>query len=197
MCCPAYGWVYMLLEPMCLLLSPEYVSPYACVYVRHMRVALLSKSFPHLLRSLRCLRNIITSHTWRASWSSHKVRMKYENDYGDLRLYYHDFFIIASLIYFCLLSFSLSLFCISNVPPMARAEVEQKGKCLKQAHALIHMHIHAPIQGWCHFLMPMPEAFCTSWQKRHPFQSGCCYIKTASSQGMAAIQKHRSSLHTL
>lgn len=57
---------------------------------------------------LRCLCNVITNHTWRASWHSHKVRMKYEDDYGDPRLYYHDFLIIASLIYFCLLSPFLS-----------------------------------------------------------------------------------------
>lgn len=59
---------------------------------------------------LRHLRNVITNHTWRASWHYHKVRMKYENDYGDLRLYYHDFLIIAPLIYFCLLSFYLFFF---------------------------------------------------------------------------------------
>ncbi|KAG7238401.1 hypothetical protein INR49_030908, partial [Caranx melampygus] len=57
--------------------------------------------------------------------------MKYENDYGDPRLYYHDFLIIASLIYFCLLSLSLSfslplLFFSSNILPMAHTEVEQK-----------------------------------------------------------------------
>lgn len=64
---------------------------------------------------LRRLRNVITNHTWRASWHSHKVRMKYENDYEDLRLYYHDFLIIASLIYFCLLSLSplfFHIFCL-------------------------------------------------------------------------------------
>lgn len=70
--------------------------------------------------------------------------MKYENDYGDLRLYYHDFPIIASLIYFCLLSLS-ALFpspsflsppaAPSNLSPMARAEVEQKGKLCGNKHS--------------------------------------------------------------
>lgn len=95
---------------------------------------------------LKCLRNVITNHTWRASWHSHKVRMKYENDYGDLRLYYHDFLIIASLIYFCLLSHpfppSLSFFPL-NVLPLADAEVEQKGKSeeRKKKHAHHHNHV--------------------------------------------------------
>lgn len=95
---------------------------------------------------LKCLRNVITNHTWRASWHSHKVRMKYENDYGDLRLYYHDFLIIASLIYFCLLSPpfppSLSFFPL-NVLPLADAEVEQKGKSeeRKKKHAHHHNHV--------------------------------------------------------
>lgn len=57
--------------------------------------------------------------------------MKYENDYEDLRLYYHDFLIIASLIYFCLLSLPPPPPQMSLAP--ARAEVEQKGKPEKQA----------------------------------------------------------------
>lgn len=84
---------------------------------------------------LRRLCNVITNHTWRASWHSHKVRMKYEDDYGDPRLYYRDFLIIASLIYFCLLSLSLPcslyFFTSSNRLPVAHAEVEQKGKSIK------------------------------------------------------------------
>lgn len=90
---------------------------------------------------LRCLCNVITNHTWRASWHSHKVRMKYEDDYGDPRLYYHNFLIIASLIYFCLfypfLSYSL-VFSPLHPSPMTRAEVEQKGKSL--GHISIHKY---------------------------------------------------------
>lgn len=85
------------------------VPPYACACVCdicEMHYCQIASPLQHSL--LRRLCNVITNHTWRASWHSHKVRMKYENDYGDPRLYYHDFLIIASLIYFCLLSLSLS-----------------------------------------------------------------------------------------
>lgn len=77
--------------------------------------------------------------------------MKYENDHGDLRLYYHDFLIIASLIYFCLLSLSLFFLLPPSHPlPMADAEVEQKGKSVKQAQ-LTHKCTHAPNLGvGCH-----------------------------------------------
>lgn len=88
--------------------------PYMCISVcpharvQHMWVEYCQIASPLQCSLLRRLCNVITNHTWRASWHSHKVRMKYEADYGDLRLYYHDFLIIASLIYFCLLSLSLS-----------------------------------------------------------------------------------------
>lgn len=122
---------------------------------------------------LRRLRNVITNHTWRASWHSHKVRMKYENDYGDLRLYYHDFLIIASLIYFCLLSLSLSFylsFLSSNLLPMAHAEVEQKGKSAQQACPHSNVHTCSKSGVGCQFLMPALDAFCTSWQNDISFK---------------------------
>lgn len=141
--------------------------PYVCVWdiceLHYCQKATL------LLHSLfRRLCNVITNHTWIASWHSHKVRMKYENDYGDPRLYYHDFLIIASLIYFCLLS--LPLFCSSNILPMAHAEVEQKGTSVKQARPHSHVHTCSESGVGCHILMAVPEALCASWQNDISFK---------------------------
>lgn len=125
-----------------------------CMCVWHMWDALLSDSFPPLQCSLlRRLRNVITDHTWRASWRSHKVRMKYETDYGDLRLYYHDFLIIASLIYFCLLSPSLSLFRFlfprQILRPWLAQKWNKKVSLWKGVRPRSHVHAHTlRIWGW-------------------------------------------------
>lgn len=94
---------------LCVCMARVCLLPHMCVRVCDIcELHYCQIASPLQCSLLRRLRNVITNHTWRASWHSHKVRMKYENDYGDLRLYYHDFLIIASLIYFCLLSLSLS-----------------------------------------------------------------------------------------
>lgn len=93
---------------LCVCMARVCLFPHMCGVCDICKMHYCQIASPLQCSLLRRLCNVITNHTWRASWHSHKVRMKYENDYEDRRLYYHDFLIIASLIYFCLLSPSLS-----------------------------------------------------------------------------------------
>lgn len=154
-------------------------SPFTCVCANicQMQQCQIASLFSLQCSLLRRLCNVITNHTWRAFWHSHKVRMKYEEDYEDLRLYYHDFLIIASLIYFCLLSSSLfppylSFFFPSNPLPVAYAEVEQKGKS-DSKHTLICTC--SKIWNRETLLKPKPEMICTFWQHDISLQSPSDY----------------------
>lgn len=108
-------------------------------YIAFFYIHYCQTAFQLQLGLLRHLHNFITNRTWRASWHYHEVGMKCENDYRDLSLYYSDFLIIASLIYFCFLYFFLPLSLFLFYPfSTGHAEVEQKGK-----PANIYTHIQA------------------------------------------------------
>ena len=64
---------------------------------------------------------------------------------------------------------------------MAGAEVEQKGESVKRSTpTFARARTHAQDLGLgVTFLMPAPEAFCTSWQDDISFKVTAGYIKTA------------------
>lgn len=87
--------------------------------------------------------------------------MKYENDYRDLRLYYSDFLIIASLIYFWFLYLFLPLSLILFAPPILFLWHMQKLN-KKVSHIYTFTHAYAPSQGLNVIILLITA-------ERHPF----------------------------